>query len=360
MKIILFAVFTLYIFSISFGQAPQKFNYQAIARNAAGDVLPHQPISVEISIWDSLVNGTILYQEVDTTTTNQFGLFTVAVGTGQVQVGMFSAINWATGSKYMQVAFDPTGGTNFDNMGTTQLLSVPYALYAETSGGGNGATGPTGPQGIQGNAGVTGATGATGETGLQGITGPTGAIGVTGTQGMQGITGATGATGNTGATGTTGGYTAHYIGEYYGGGIVFYVYDSGQHGLIVDSTDLSTGIQWYNGTNTLTNAVRDGVGAGMPNTERIVINQGQSSYAAQLCANYQGGGFGNWYLPGKLELNLLYQVQDTIGGLAATFYWSSTEYDTDDAWAQPFGHGSAIQDDYLKENTLHVRAVRFF
>jgi hypothetical protein len=77
----------------------------------------------------------------------------------------------------------------------------------------------------------------------------------------------------------------HYIGESYCGGIVFYVYDSGQHGLIAATSDQSTGIKWYNGSFTTTNAVRDQVNAGRFNTERIIINQGAGSYAAQICAN---------------------------------------------------------------------------
>ena len=87
----------------------------------------------------------------------------------------------------------------------------------------------------------------------------------------------------------------HAIGESYGGGIVFYVYDDGQHGLIAATSDQSSGIRWYNNVlasnnSLLVNASRDGIGAGKWNTERIIANQGAGNYAAQLCANYQGGG----------------------------------------------------------------------
>ena len=118
-------------------QVPQQLNYQAVARMANGDVLPNQFINIELSILDGSQTGTIVYQETDTATTNQFGLFAVAIGTGQVLSGTnLGTVSWGTGNKYLHVRFDPAGGNNFADMGTTQLLSVPYALYAQTSGGG--------------------------------------------------------------------------------------------------------------------------------------------------------------------------------------------------------------------------------
>ena len=126
----------LFVFSsfLAAAQVPQSLNYQAIARNANGSVVPNQFISVEISIRDGSPTAPIVYQEIDTATTNQFGLFTVAIGAGQLQSGNFKRINWATGNKYLQVGFDQTGGNSFIIMGTTELLSVPYALYAANSG----------------------------------------------------------------------------------------------------------------------------------------------------------------------------------------------------------------------------------
>jgi hypothetical protein len=139
---------------------------------------------------------------------------------------------------------------------------------------------------------------------------------------------------------------------------VFYIYDMGQHGLIAATSDQSTGIQWYNGSYTTTNAVRDQVNAGRFNTERIIINQGAGSYAAQICANYQGGGYGDWYLPSKFELYLLYLQKSVVGGFAMEVYWSSTEYDHYDAWFQSFVNGG--QSYYSKDSPFHVRAIRAF
>jgi hypothetical protein len=123
---------------------------------------------------------------------------------------------------------------------------------------------------------------------------------------------------------STGG-TTRSIGQFYQGGIIFWLDATGQHGLIAATADQGTGIPWYNGSYTTTNSVRDGIGSGMYNTERIIANQGVGSYAAQLCANYQGGEYGDWYLPSKYELNLLYLQKAAVGGFANAYYWSSCE-----------------------------------
>jgi hypothetical protein len=155
----------------------------------------------------------------------------------------------------------------------------------------------------------------------------------------------------------------HYLGENYGGGIVFYVYDNGKHGLIVSTEDQSTGVYWSKSSSyTTTNAVRDGVNAGMANTERIIFSQGIGNYAAQVAANYKGGGFGDWYLPSNTELNLLYaqrQLMFSIG-YSNTYYWSSNENPTNNtqAWAYNFtGTGSYGLKYY---NSASVRAIRAF
>lgn len=189
-------------------QVPQSFNYQAIVRNAGGQIVANQGINVRLTIRQGSPTGNIVYRETQQDTTNEFGLATFAIGNGTIVAGNFSLINWALGNYYLQVELDVAGGSNFADMGTSQLLSVPYALYAKTSGSGSGGvtghTGPTGPTGATG--GGSGATGPTGASGPTGATGPTGAMGSgAGATGPTGPTGATGATGSgAGATGPTG------------------------------------------------------------------------------------------------------------------------------------------------------------
>ena len=115
-------------------QAPKKFNYQAVVRNSSGVVVGNQRVSMRFSLRNGGVAGGIVYQEVDTGTTNQFGLIVVVIGGGNVIHGNMDTIDWSFGDYYLQIETDITGGTNYLNMGTTQLLSVPFALYARSAG----------------------------------------------------------------------------------------------------------------------------------------------------------------------------------------------------------------------------------
>ena len=214
MKKAYFYLITLLLLSSGLmAQVPQQINYQAVARNSAGSVLSNQTVSVRFTIHDIDTAGTIVYQEIHTgLATNQFGLFTTAIGTGtQVGSNTFPGISWGVNAKYLQVELDPTGGSSFIQMGYSQLNSVPYALYAANSPA--GATGPTGPMGSQGPTGAAGTNGSNGQNGTNGTpgaTGPTGptGFGATGPSGPTGTGGGpTGPTGPTGPSGPGGGAT---------------------------------------------------------------------------------------------------------------------------------------------------------
>lgn len=140
--------------SIINAQAPQSMNYQAVARDGSGNILANQLIGLRFSIHDITAGGVVVYSETDTATTNAYGTFTAHIGSGIPVSGTFAGINWGSGSKFLQVEIDVTGGTNYVTMGTAQLLSVPYALYANTSG--SGPTGATGATGSPGNDGLNG------------------------------------------------------------------------------------------------------------------------------------------------------------------------------------------------------------
>jgi len=145
MKNFLLALFIGFA-SVAFGQqVPNMINYQGVARNSVGNVLPNKKMAVRLSIHDGDANGAILYKETRNITTNNFGLFTIAIGgPGADNVsGTISGIDWSSAAKFIQVEIDPDGGSNFMNMGTAQLLSVPYALYAGSSSTGT----PTGAAG---------------------------------------------------------------------------------------------------------------------------------------------------------------------------------------------------------------------
>ncbi|HUM97538.1 MAG TPA: hypothetical protein PK275_06760 [Chitinophagaceae bacterium] len=189
---------------VAHAQVPNKFNYQAYARNSLGQAIPNANIKLRFSLADGSSGGSIVYSETRSVTTSSIGMFSVVIGSaGAISTtGNLANVNWGNASKYLKVEIDPAGGNNFSVLANSELVSVPYALYAV-----NGTPGPTGAQGPIGQTGATGAIGATGPVGPQGpigATGPQGPIGLTGPAGPIGPQGPIGQTGATGAIGATG------------------------------------------------------------------------------------------------------------------------------------------------------------
>lgn len=122
---------------LTFAQAPEKMSYQAIIRNASGQLLQNQSVAVKASILQGSSSGTVVYSERLTGTTNANGLLSVEIGGGTILSGTFNTINWSSGNYWLKTETDPSGGTNYSIVGTSQLLSVPYAMYAKSSGGGS-------------------------------------------------------------------------------------------------------------------------------------------------------------------------------------------------------------------------------
>ncbi len=122
----------IFLLSLSGVVAQEAISYQAIARNHAGTVISNQPISVKFEIRQGNMTGSSVFAETHTATTNQFGLFTLSIGS--VNTSQFQAINWAAMPFFLEVSIDPAGGTSFTSVGNQQLMSVPYALYAKTAG----------------------------------------------------------------------------------------------------------------------------------------------------------------------------------------------------------------------------------
>jgi len=130
---------TLGISSIGYAQqqsssVPHAFKYQAVARDSKGDVLPNQNVSFRISILQGTENGTTVYEETQSATTNQFGLANLSIGSGNSVIGNFTNVAWGEGPFFVKIEFDPKGGTDYLLMGTSEMLSVPYALYSENAG----------------------------------------------------------------------------------------------------------------------------------------------------------------------------------------------------------------------------------
>jgi len=117
-------------------QVPQGFKYQTVARNNAGEILASQNISFRMTILQGALPGTAVYAETHTATTNATGLVTLEIGRGTQVSGSFAAINWSTTPVFLKTEIDPAGGTAYVEMGTSELLSVPFSLYAKTAGNG--------------------------------------------------------------------------------------------------------------------------------------------------------------------------------------------------------------------------------
>lgn len=118
----------------AFAQAPQKFNYQGIARGSSGKVFSNQTLGFKISVLQGSATGTAVYVETQAVTSDSKGIFSLEVGTGTIVSGTFSAITWGSNSFWLKTEMDTAGGSNYQTMGTTQMISVPYSLYSETTG----------------------------------------------------------------------------------------------------------------------------------------------------------------------------------------------------------------------------------
>lgn len=124
----------LFLFEVgkrAHAQSPQAISYQAVARFTSGNTMANETISVLVTIHSGTATGTIVYSESHNTTTNQYGLFSLGIGNGTVISGVFSTIQWNLNPCFLEVGIDTSGGSSYTSLGTTQLLSVPYALYAE-------------------------------------------------------------------------------------------------------------------------------------------------------------------------------------------------------------------------------------
>lgn len=132
MKKMLFSLCIGLLATMVSAQVPQAFKYQAVARDLSGNVLVNKTVTFKISIIQGTVTGAIVYNEMHSKTTNAFGLVEMEIGKGSSPSGNFSTINWGVDVFFVKVEMDPNGGIAFQTMGTSQLLSVPFALYSKT------------------------------------------------------------------------------------------------------------------------------------------------------------------------------------------------------------------------------------
>ena len=128
----IFTFLTLVSSLIAFCQTPDAMSYQAVIRDASNELVASQSVGMQISILQGSASGTVVYTETQTPTTNTNGLVSIAIGEGSTN-NDFSSIDWADGPYFIKTETDPNGGSDYSITGTTQLLSVPYAMHAKTA-----------------------------------------------------------------------------------------------------------------------------------------------------------------------------------------------------------------------------------
>ena len=168
-KSILLSLLALVFSSALFAQVPQGMSYQAVVRDANGTLISNGPVGMRISILQGTEFGAAVMVETHNLTSNENGLVSLVIGQGSPLMGSLSSVDWANGPFFLKTETDPNGGANYTISSTSQMQSVPYALYSA-----NGTPGPQGDMGPQGPAGVPGMDGAPGPQGPQGEIGPLG------------------------------------------------------------------------------------------------------------------------------------------------------------------------------------------
>ena len=169
MRKIYYLALLLFVCISASSQSQNNMSYQAVIRNSSNNLITNQAVGMRISILQGSAVGTEVYVETQNPISNINGLVTLEIGNGTPTLGTYNGINWANGPYFVKTETDPTGGNSYTVVGVSQLMSVPYALYALNSG--SSIAGPMGPQGPAGVNGLDGATGPMGPQGPMGLSG---------------------------------------------------------------------------------------------------------------------------------------------------------------------------------------------
>jgi hypothetical protein len=417
-------LFTIIAFVTSltiFAQAPQGFNYQATVRNSSGALLLNQIVLVKFNILQNSTTGTTVYSETQTANSDDLGHISLVVGQGTATTGTFSAINWGNGTYYLGIELNT--GAGYVAMGTTQLISVPYALYAQSSG--NGLTIPSGTNvgdvltwngtswvssssvlpivttntisTISVNSAVSGGnvTSQGGSTvtarGICFSISPNPTLSNSYTTNSAGTgtftSNLTGLTPNTtyyvrayasNSYGTAYGVQRTFttltapsvtVGQSFQGGVVGYIYQPGDpgyvagetHGIIASTSDIGSQIIWSSPSSIINATTGGALGTGLSNTNLLVSTFGTSiSYAAKICSDLVQGGYSDWFLPSYSELLSLYPNKSLIGGFTTNYYWTSSKDGAQGTSAFIVGFSIGDVFSVSNSNTNYVRAVRYF
>ena len=424
------SLFLIAVISISaMGQTniPQLVSFSAVVRDGTNQPLVNTAVSIRLTFREGGQTGPLVYCALHQTTTNQNGFMSLQLNRDVLGTGCngapstaFENIPWDDGGFWMEVEYQTTPGSPFENLGQLELASSFYAFAAGTaesisgmeltgasngdvltynitsgqwepmpSGGGfsgdyndltNQPTIPSNTSDLTNNSGfITNPDDADADptNELQTISEANGVLSLSNSGGSVTLTDADSTNElqnlSVSSTGDTlylqnGGFVIIpgisaanapplAIGDSYQGGIIFYL-DGFGGGLIAAPSDQSTAAPWGCYGTGISGADGTAVGTGNQNTIDIEAGCATVGIAADICANLTLGGYSDWFLPSKDELNQMYLNKAVIGGFTGGFYWSSTEYDHNEAWEQYFYDGG--QNYHLKANAFYVRAVRAF
>jgi hypothetical protein len=344
-KLVMFCL-GLLLTTSTIAQAPEKISYQAVIRNGSNILVSSTTVGMQVSILQGSISGPAVYVETQMPISNANGLVSIEIGNGTIVSGDFTTLDWSNGPYFIKTETDPSGGTNYTIVGTSQLLSVPYALHAKSAESITGTITESDP--IFGASVASGITGA--DTAFwnnkqdQLIAGNNISI-----------------TGNTISAAGVGSTNEFYLGQDTLGGIVFYIYldqNGFQRGLIVNKNESMA--QWQSSA-TVTNATRSWDGA--YNTSLMT-----SSPSANYVNGLTDGGFTDWYLPSVDEINILwdnrYHVNKSLNDGNFTLfssdygYWASKEHNLTQAYR--FFAGSIGGGYPNKATSFYVRGIRAF
>ena len=398
MKRILLSLVAIATLSLSsFGQAPEGFKYQAVVRDAGNLILNNQAVGMQMTIQQGSIGGTTVYQETFTPTTNSYGLVNLEIGSGTVVTGDFAIIDWANGPYFIETAVDVTGGTSYAVMGTSELMSVPYALHATTA--------ETAMTDLVDDADADPANELITDVSLNGTSLDITEAGVTASTDLSslqdGVIDAdadptneiqTMSVSNLGDTlflsqsnfviipgislKNFGNYQAHLdagyspcdlftmgapldslYGRVYEGGIIFYLNMSNCTGLLAAPNDYSAewGCQPINVGGT-----SFAIGTGESNTQAIISGCTTPGIAALVCSDLILGVYDDWYLPSADEMVEMANIIGNNGGFIANWYWTSSECGAaTDAYSVVPTNGNATCV-MSKLNVFNFRPVRSF
>jgi hypothetical protein len=396
--------------------------------DANGIPISDKAIKVQFSIVTDNPGGPMQYAEVHLTNTDRHGLFTLNIGEGTPLIGKsLKDVNWHVGKKFLKVELDINNGKGYRVVSTQQILSVPYALYSGESLEAKKVdtlrirdsvlhstnikkvqsnldkhikadqdTVPTNElqsisiKGGRVNLSLGGGSvllpDSNSSNELQALSIKGGSVSLSeggGTiklpdssdvneiQTLSLVGNKLSISGIGGNSVTFDNQFEHYIGEYFGGGIIFHLWrdKTGEHGLIVNLNNQSSSQKWSNVSNALIGSTAQSSWDGGKNSNAIVNQVGHTNSAAQLCLNLSSDGYSDWYLPSIDELSLLWQnrfnVNNAMNGMSGVtqipqlaYFWSSGEYSISEAWVFLFdvGYAGGIS----KLNSYQIRAIRKF